>query len=178
YNVVPAKLAAVNNVIRLAKNLGLGKPEERYNGVDLSMNGRWGRGAFATGGVSFGQQNINFCYANGHPELTPQGFPGSGAQGSTPTSQYPRSSAYCDIKGSWWNGTQFKGQAAYPLPAGLQMSGTFKNLPGVPQAATLSLTNALVAPELGRNLSACPVGSTAAACTATVAVALLPSAQG
>src|SRR5207244_2128818 len=110
-------------------------------------------------------------------ELTPQGFPGGGTPGSTPTSIYSRSLAYCDIKGSWWNGTQIKSQAAYPLPSGFQMSGTFKNLPGVPQAATLSLANAQVFPELGRNLSACPVGSTAAACTATVAVALLPSAQ-
>jgi hypothetical protein len=167
YNVTPAKQSSVNQVIRLAKNLGLGDPSEKYNGVDVSMTARWGRGAFAMGGVSLGQENLDYCYANGHPELTPEAFPAN----------YPRSSSFCSITNSWWNGTQFKGQAAYPLPLGFQMSGTFKQLPGIPQAATLPLTNAQVAPALGRNLSACPPTATAAACTATVLVALLPSAQ-
>ncbi|MEQ1897099.1 MAG: TonB-dependent receptor [Vicinamibacterales bacterium] len=168
YDVVPEKRAAVNQEIRLAKSFGLGLPEERFNGLDMALTGRWGRGAFATGGVSLGQQNIDFCYANNNPELTPQSFPAGN----------PRSDGYCNIKPSWWNGSQIKGQVAYPLPLGLQLSGTFKNLPGIPVGATLPLTNATVAPALGRNLAACAPGVAAAACTATVSVALLPSAQG
>jgi len=157
--VVPA------NVIRLAKNLGAGTPTEIYNGVDLSVSGRWGRGAFASGGVSLGRQTLDFCYANGHPELTPASFPAN----------YPRSSNYCEIVPSWSDGSQLKGQVAYPLPLGLQISGTWKDVPGLPLTAAYSVTNAQVAPFLGRNLSACaaPTG----ACTATTTIQLLAGAQ-
>ncbi len=54
------------------------------------------------------------------------------------------------------------------------MSGTFKNVPGIPLTAAYSLTNTQVAPLLGRNLSACPATGT---CTASVNIQLLASAQ-
>jgi hypothetical protein len=156
YDVNPSRVGQFNNVIRRASELGFGEPEEFYNGVDLSMNGRWKRGAFASGGVSFGQQTIDTCYLNDHPELNQ-------------TNNTPRNADFCHVSNPWIDGMQVKMQAAYPLPFGVQASGTYKNVPGIPIGATQSLTNASVAPALGRNLSA--------GATATVTVPLTPSTQ-
>jgi hypothetical protein len=43
----------------------------------------------------------------------------------------------------------------YPLPWDLQFSAIYQNFPGVPITATYAVTNALVAPSLGRNIAAC-----------------------
>ena len=55
----------------------------------------------------------------------------------------------------------------YPLPLGLQASGTFQNLPGIPILASRPYTNAEVSGSLGRNLGSC---GTRVPCTATVTV--------
>jgi hypothetical protein len=60
------------------------------------------------------------------------------------------------------------------LPWSIQVSGTFKTLPGIIQTANLVRTNAEVASSLGRNLSSCPAEG---ACSATVIVPLVPSGE-
>ena len=135
----------VINVIDLARNLGLGNPEESFNGFEIGMNARWGNGKFLNGGVSVGRETVDWCYVNGHPELTPQVFPAN----------YPRNADYCRVTSSWWNGvgSQAKVQMIYPLPYGIVVSGSFKNMPGVEQTATVNYTNAQISPSLGRTLS-------------------------
>ena len=135
----------VNNVIDLAKNTGLGDAEESFNGYEIGMNARWGNGKLLTGGVSVGRSTVDWCYANGHPELTPQNFPAG----------YSRSADYCRVTASWWNGvgSQAKFQLVYPIKGGIIISAAFKNLPGVERTATVNFTNAQIAPSLGRNLS-------------------------
>jgi len=93
-----------------------------------------------------------------------------------PNTNYPRNEQFCRVTSSWWNGigSQAKIQAVYPLPWGLQVSGTFKTLPGIIQTANLVLTNEQVAASLGRNLSSCPA---AGVCSATVTVAVVPSGE-
>ena len=93
YDVNPNKFGQVNRVVTRAKNFGT--PEEIYNGVDMAVNARWGEGALLQGGVSVGRQTFDYCYANGHPELTPQGFPAN----------YPRSEAFCRPQSPWWDGS-------------------------------------------------------------------------
>src|SRR5262249_5173273 len=93
----------------------------------------------------------------------------------TTSTNYPRNSAYCHIVSSWWNGigSQVKVQGVYPMAYGVQVSGTFKNIPGIPQTASLVASNATVAASLGRSLSACPaIGN----CTATVTNQIVPFA--
>jgi len=89
---------------------------------------------------------------------------------------YPRNEQFCRVTSSWWNGigSQAKIQAVYPLPWGLQVSGTVKTLPGIIQTANLVRTNAQVVASLGRNLSSCPAEGE---CSATVTVPLLPSGE-
>ncbi len=135
----------VRNIIELADSLGLGSPEESFNGYEIGMNARWGKGAMLNGGVSVGRETVDWCYANGHPELTPQNFPAG----------YPRHAEYCRVTSSWWNGigSQAKVQLIYPIAYGIVVSGSYKNMPGVEQTATVNFNNAAIAPSLGRNLS-------------------------
>ncbi|MQA29963.1 MAG: TonB-dependent receptor [Luteitalea sp.] len=71
--------------------------------------------------------------------------------------------------------TPFKGQTrlklhgVYPLPGGVTVSGVFEGLPGSPYEANYEVSNAEVAPSLGRNLAAC---GTRVVCTSSVTVPL------
>jgi hypothetical protein len=136
---------STSNVIELAKDLGLGEPEEFFNGVDTAFNMRWGKGGLINAGVSVGRETVDWCYANGHPELTPQNFPAN----------YPRHANYCRVTSPWWDGigSQVKMQVVYPVGFGVVLSAAYKNLPGVNRIATVNYTNAQIAPALGRNLS-------------------------
>ncbi|MEQ1868744.1 MAG: carboxypeptidase regulatory-like domain-containing protein [Vicinamibacterales bacterium] len=162
YDVNPNKFGQVNRVVTSASNFGT--PHEIYNGVDMAVNARWAEGALLQGGVSVGRQTFDYCYANGRPDLTPEDFPAS----------YPRSAAFCRPQSPWWDGSgsQAKLTVVYPLRWGVVVSGMFKDLPGKPQVANLVLGTAVIAPSLGRNLSACPATGT---CTATATHALIPA---
>jgi hypothetical protein len=141
-------VGGVNNVVELAKDTGLGTPQELYNGVEIGLHARWGTGALLTGGVSLGRESVDWCYVNGHPELTPQNFP----------TNYPRDPNYCHVTSPWWDGigSQVKLQVVYPLPYDIVISGAYKNLPGINETATVNYTNAQIAPSLGRTLSQGP----------------------
>src|SRR5207244_1969096 len=78
---------------------------------------------------------------------------------------HPLSTPFCHVAPPWSQSTQFKLTGAHPLPYGFEVGAVFQNLPGFPRAATLTYTNAQVAPALGRNLAAGPNG--------TVSVAIL-----
>src|SRR5205823_9940838 len=69
--------------------------------------------------------------------------------------------------------TQIKLLGAFPLPWGMLGSATYLSLPGFPDNASLTYTNAQIAPSLGRNLAACGA-ATLATCTATVTIQVVP----
>ena len=161
-----AKLGQVDNVRMLAKDVpgANGRPKEIFNGVDFAMNARFGKGGLVQGGVTLGRTLLDFCWMNSLPNVTQVGV-----------GSLPRTSGYCDVQTPLWNGvgSQIKLQAVYPLPFAFVLSGTYKNLPGVPISANYILTNAQVAPALGRDLSVC---RGAVSCAQTVTVPVLPSA--
>ena len=68
--------------------------------------------------------------------------------------------------------TQVKVQASYPLPGDFVVAAILQNIQTVPYGANYTMTNAQVAPTLGRNLAACGT-RTIETCTATVVVPLL-----
>jgi hypothetical protein len=160
--VNPNKFGQVNRVVTRARNFGA--QEEVFNGLDMAVNARWRDGAMLQGGVSVGRQTFDYCYVNGRPDLTPQGFPAG----------YSRSDAYCRPTSAWWDGSgsQIKLMGVYPLRWDVNVSATFKHLPGKPIAANLVVGTAQIASSLGRNLSACPATGT---CTATATHALIPT---
>ena len=63
------------------------------------------------------------------------------------------STAFCDVRPPFQPNVKFL--VVYPLPwCGIQTAATFQSLPGPQIAATYSVTNAHIAPSLGRDLSA------------------------
>jgi hypothetical protein len=123
-----------------------------FDGVDIAVNARFGKGGVLSGGVSSGKTISEI---------------GSGATPGCFTIDAPHREGYCRSVTDWQHGTQVKLLGNYPLPWwGIQVSATFQNLPGPSLTATRTYLNAEIAPSLGRSLSAGAAG--------TAQVALLP----
>ena len=156
YDVTPTLFGQVNNLVTQASNYG--KQTEVYNGVDVTLNTRFGQGGQFSGGLSVGRTVTDNCYTMGNAQLT---FAGS----ATGTAA-PRSPAYCHVSPSWSSGTQVKFLVVYPLPWDLQTSATYQNTAGIPITATYPVNSAQIAPSLGRPL--------AAGATATTTMDIIP----
>jgi hypothetical protein len=153
YDVKPAKFGQVDGLVVRAKNFG--DRTQVYNGVDIGANARLRAGVLLTGGISFGTTHFNSCNS---PDFAGQAVTAGGVQ-------VPGD--WCDYSLPNEGQMQIKLQGTYPIPGGVQLSATYQNLPGLPQFATFSFTNAQVVPSLGRNLAACPATGV---CTAVVTV--------
>jgi hypothetical protein len=154
FDVVPSSFGKVSNVVSNASTFG--SQSEIYSGIDVGFRTKFGRGGLVQGGVSSGRIVTDNCYTNLQPQLVAQNY----------VAGTPRSEGFCHVSPPWLAGTQVKLNGIYPLPYDFQFSATFQNLPGLPISATETLTNAQVAPSLGRNLAAGPGG--------TVTVGLIP----
>jgi hypothetical protein len=128
YNLNPSKfgLPADNLVTRVDH---YGEMSDVYNGVDITISGRFGGGASINGGLSTGRTETNNCVVIDSPQDL----------------------VFCNVRSPFQ--TQLKLAGAYPLPWHLQLSGVFQNLQGTPVTASYVATNAEVAPSLGRSLS-------------------------
>ena len=135
-DVKPSKFGLVDNLVTQSSHYGTQK--EIYNGVDVTFNGRFGRGGLLQGGFNVGRTAyqcvvvdapVQFC--NNTPPFT----------------------------------KELKVAGAYPLPFwDLQTSATLQNLPAIPLGtisaggtvapATWVATNAQIRPVLGRDLAA------------------------
>jgi hypothetical protein len=167
YDVTPTLFGKVNNLVTQASHYG--KQTEVFNGVDINLSARFGRGGLVQGGLATGHMVIDNCYVNGNPALTAQL-----AIGASATVTDPRIQAFCHISQPWSASTQVKFSVVYPLPWDFNASAVYQNLAGYPIAATYVATNAEIKPSLGRNLAACP-SQTAATCNANAAaVDLIP----
>jgi hypothetical protein len=155
YDVNPAKFGKVQNLVELSSNLG--KEYQHFDGVDVSMSSRFGTGGLVQGGVSLGQTVFDDCaivqsYPNAVSLVNP--YPGTPAASSGTSFTAPRNGNFCHTVNPWAKQTQYKMAFNLPLPFDLAMSGTYQNLPGLNDNATLSYTSAQIAPSLGRQLSA------------------------
>jgi hypothetical protein len=157
YDVSVAKFGLMDNLITGAKNFG--KQEDVYDGFDMTMNARLPNRASLSGGLSFGRERTNTCYAIDDRSLS---FIGTS----------PRTNAFCDVHPPMKPNLKFQG--VYPWPWwGLQTAATFQSLAGPQILAQQETTNVQILPSLGRNLAAC---GTAVVCNATVLLDLLPPA--
>ena len=161
YDVNPSAFGrAVNDVrMRVSDVPGAnGSPKELFNGVDFGMDYRLPNGGLIAGGVTVGRTVYDDCWQKDLPNVSQLGGTKPSTSGAT-TTLTPRSAGYCDITPSWWNGvgSQAKVQFVYPLPGDFAVSGSYKNLPGIPIQA---LTRSAYAPatNLGRPLSGSGVG--------------------
>jgi hypothetical protein len=127
-----------NNLITTDKTAGV-HLEEVYDGVDLNASARLARGIQLSGGVSIGRTRTNNC------DLTSNlSFSFSGASSRTDP-------AYCDVHPPLQ--PQWKANATYQLPLGVQVSGNFQSLSGPELSANYPLSNAIALPSLGRNFT-------------------------
>jgi hypothetical protein len=140
FDLVPAKVGLVDNVRTISADYGGQK--EHWDGVDLTLNARIGNDLLLQGGVSTGKTMTDNC--------------------DVVTKVDNPSTRFCHQESKFL--TQVKLLGSYPLPAGFQVSATYQSfLPdptnsffytpmGMP--ANYVATNAVIAPSLGRNLSA------------------------
>jgi len=130
----PALFGRVSNLVAQAADYG--QQTEVYNGVDLTINMRFGNGGFLSGGLATSQTVTDRCAVVAKlPEVT-----------NTPEQ-------FCRVAPAWSAGTQFKLYGAYSLPWDLRATAVYQNVVGAPTTATYVATNAQVTPELGRPLA-------------------------
>ena len=115
---------------------------------------RFANGAQLGGGFDTGRTSINTCYVIDSPQNL----------------------LNCDTDIPFSAHHNFKMYGSFPLPYGLFVSGSFRSVAGRPIDANWRVPNSVIAPSLGRNLSACGT-RTVETCTSTAAVPLLAPYQ-
>jgi hypothetical protein len=168
YDIKPAFFGRVDNLVTQASNFGDGQ-KQVYNGIDLTLSGRFGDGGQFSGGLSVGRTVTDNCYINDNPSLTSPAFLNVAALPAG--TLVPRNSEFCKVTPPWSSVTQVKFLAVYPLPWDIETSAIFQNSPGVPITASYVVTNQQVNAALGRNLAACPATGV---CNATLRTELIP----
>jgi hypothetical protein len=118
-DISPALVSSVDNLVTQASHYG--KRTDVFDGIDIALAARFGRGGQLNGGVSLGRTVTD-----------------TGAVIESPQEARPD---FCRTTLSWWQGQgQAKFNAIYPLPWwGLQASGTYQNLAGVPHVCDRGL---------------------------------------
>ncbi|NOT27753.1 MAG: TonB-dependent receptor [Acidobacteria bacterium] len=153
-----AATRAPQQVRKLASDVG--KRTEVYNGVDITVNARFGQGGLLAGGMSVGRTTTDACdIAAKAPETT---FSTDGTTAGLGANTGPgtftqavagvwNSAAYCKLSVPWSAGTQVKMMLVYPLPWDLQFSAIYQNMPGAPILATYPAPAAEVMASLPGN---------------------------
>jgi hypothetical protein len=142
-----------------------GNRQDFFNGVEIATNWRFKGSGLISGGVSIGREVVDTCFLNNYPNVTAvvttatETAIGSTTAGATANNRDPK---FCHNAPSWWNGvgSQAKLQAVYPLPYDFMASVVYKNLPGLPDTATVTVPNSVVLAATGRSLVGCGTATT------------------
>ena len=122
----------VNNFVTRASNYG--DQSQTYNGLLINVTARPRNGVAFQGGINSGETVTDNCEVRTHlPEISPL-------------------NAFCHTESGFV--TRVTGLGSYTIPkVGVQIGATFRSDQGGALAANYAVTNASVAPSLGRNLS-------------------------
>ena len=150
FDIKPAKFGQVDNLVTQLSNFGT--RSQVYNGVDVTTTARFGRGTQVSGGLSVGRTVDDNCVLVNSPQDVRPGF--------------------CKIAPTWGSGTQLKLMAIHRLPWAFESSVIYQNFAGIENNPTITVSNAAIAPSLGRNLSSC---GTAVTCNQNVTLDLVPA---
>jgi hypothetical protein len=148
YDVKPAKFGLTDNLVVPASTYG--KQTRVGNFVHAEIDTRLRSGMLLRGGIDTGQIVTDQCFVVDSPQAL----------------------LNCRAAPGWGGRTQIKVQASYPFPGDFVFAAILQNVQTVPYGANYTMTNAQVAPFLGRNLAACGT-RTIETCTATVVVPLI-----
>jgi Carboxypeptidase regulatory-like domain len=152
YDLKPGAVGQVQNNVAFARNFG--GITDHFMGYDITVNGRYNGGTIQ-GGLNAQRRDFDTCSA---PILS----------GSTVNQVDNPEAVFCHQITPYR--PDFKLLATQRLPWDLTISGTYQLSSGPMILATWAAPNALIAPALGRNLSACPATGT---CTATKSIQLI-----
>lgn len=147
YDIKPAKFGVGDLLVTRASNYGDGKRRQSdfFTG---SVRTRLARGLELSASVDTGRTLEDLCFVVDSPQ----------------------SLLHCKRITPFSGQTDIKINGVFPLPGGIVVSAIFENLSGANYAADYQVSNAQIAPSLGRSLAAC---GTRAVCTATVTVPLI-----
>jgi hypothetical protein len=157
YDINPTALGRTANVIVPADTLGTGVGAQRNTGMNFSSNIRMA-GLLVQGGIDLRRDELNVCGIDTGVHPAGISFPiGGGAsiaagQASPENTIFAGGSTTCDTDTGFRPDIKFSG--SYQLPWGLNTSATYQNASGPAITATWSAPNSVIAPALGRNLSA------------------------
>jgi hypothetical protein len=151
-DVVPSKFGQIDDFVTAASNFG--EQSETFDGVDVAVNWRLGRGGVLQGGVSTGRTVTDDCEILAKvPEggvTSQQGLNNAllAIEGANASLAVP----FCHQQTPYQ--TQVKLLGTYTIPrVDVQLAATFQSIPGPQVQATYVVPNALVQPSLGRPLS-------------------------
>jgi hypothetical protein len=116
YNLSVAKRGQSYNVIMSATD-----NTQVFDGVDVTVSGRFGKGGIVNGGITMGRTVTDSCSAYFDPN----------------------SLRFCAVTPDLMKLNQYKAVAAYPLPYDLRVSGAFISTPGPQVSANYTVTSAI-----------------------------------
>ena len=115
YNLNAAKRGIVNNVLTFSDN-----NSRVYNGVEVSVNARLGRGGFIFGGITTERTATNTC--------------------TDLAASNPNNLRFCDQTPPFQ--PLYKASFGYTIPWDIQLSGTFQRRPGISIGSTYTFNSA------------------------------------
>ena len=113
YNLSPAKLGLVDNVVKVNPTR-----QSTYGGLEITASGRLKNGAFFQGGLTSERSNTYNCDVDN-----------------------PNSRRFCDDQRPFR--PMWKASGSYPLPYGVALSGVWRILPGASLGASYTVTSAI-----------------------------------
>jgi hypothetical protein len=149
FDLVPAKVGQTDELWQAASNFG--KQIENWHGVDISVTARLRNGLTVQGGTSTGRRLTDTCAIRDALPEVGSVAPIDVTKPININSVSPVS-PYCRVVEPFR--TNVAGLATYMIPkVDVQVSATWQLLPGPELAANYVVSNAIVKPTLGRDLS-------------------------
>jgi hypothetical protein len=139
YDINPTKFGQVSNVVGLADKFG--NPTEVYNGFDLNLAARFGKGGTLSGGWNIGNTFVSGSVVGTTFSATDNCF----------VVDSPQQLYNCKSQNPYQSRIRFNG--SYPLPWDLRVAAVFQNLPAANYGASFTVPSAAIAPSLGRPLA-------------------------
>jgi hypothetical protein len=115
YNLNPAKRGIIDQVIEFAPG-----DEQIFDGLDVTVTGKFGRGGIVNSGAQMGRTQARTC-----------------------TTSDPNTLRFCDVSFPFMGENAYKVIVAYPLPYGIQASGVFQSFAGPRVLALYTVTSAI-----------------------------------
>jgi hypothetical protein len=150
FDVKPSTLGLRD--IEVTSSSKFGTQQRRWNGMDFTSSIRLPRGILLQGGVSVGKTMMDSCEVDTQIGAGRQGNPYNDFTSLLPPDLGNPSTRFCHIEEPWLASLKVLG--SYRLPWEMQIAATFQNDPAPPLLAAWTVTNAQIAPPLGRNLAA------------------------